>query len=86
MSFNKVERNRKWSENQAFGFEVWSDQQRELAQQLGAADTSTQGSPKRVTRVLDGEGRVVLAYDEVQVGAHPQAVLEDVQAWLKSSR
>lgn len=33
--------------------------------------------PRRVTRVLDADVQVVLAYDQVSVGTHPQDVLDD---------
>ena len=39
-----------------------------------------QNTPRRVTRVLDAEGRVVLSYDDVKVGTHPEEVLQDCRA------
>jgi len=64
-------------ENQGFAYEVWSDTGRELAMQLGAADDVEQGSPRRVTALLDAQGRVVAFYEDVNVGTHPEDVLED---------
>lgn len=80
VSFNKPQKNASWAQNQGFRYEVWSDQERALATQLGAATKPDQGTPRRVTRVLDAQGRVVLSYDAVQVGTHPDQVLEDCRA------
>ena len=80
VSFNKPEKNDSWSKNQEFQYEVWSDVERDLAMKLGAASKPDQGAPRRITRVLDAEGRVVLAYDKVKVGSHPEEVLEDCRA------
>lgn len=80
VSFNTVQRNDKWAKNQEFQYEVWSDSKRELGLALGAASKPDQGSPRRVTRVLDAEGRVILAYDKVSVMSDPQTVLDDYKA------
>jgi peroxiredoxin len=80
VSFNKPEKNASWVTNQEFQYEVWSDSERSLAMMLGAATKADQGMPSRVTRVLDAEGRVVLSYDQVKVGSHPEQVLEDCRA------
>jgi len=77
VSFNDPERNAKWVDNQSFPYEVWSDTQRQLALQLGAADSADKKVPRRVTALLDAQGRVVATYQDVRVGTHPQDVLED---------
>jgi len=85
-SFNKPEKNASWAKNQGFAYEVWSDVERELALILGAASKPNQATPKRVTRVLDAQGRVVLSYDDVSVGTHPEQVLEDCRKTFGESK
>jgi peroxiredoxin len=70
----------KWVESQRFGFEVWSDKDRTLSQTYGAA--GARPFPARVTVVLDAQGALLLKYDSVDVGTHPQDVLDDLRAVL----
>lgn len=79
VSFNKPEKNAEWVADQSFPYEVWSDTERALAVQLGAGGPKA-AFPRRITRVLDASGQVVLAYDDVNVGAHPEQVLQDCTA------
>ncbi|MCB9681890.1 MAG: peroxiredoxin [Alphaproteobacteria bacterium] len=80
VSFDSPAENQRWAERQSFPFELWSDVDRDLALYYGAARTATQGTASRVTRVLAPDGRVLLTYDSVRVGVHPQQVLDDVTA------
>lgn len=58
---------------------MWTDTNRTLATALGAVDAldPTAARPKRRTYVLDAEGRVVLAFEKVDVVANPGDVLDD---------
>ncbi|MCB9674164.1 MAG: peroxiredoxin [Alphaproteobacteria bacterium] len=80
VSFTDVETNRAWVESQGFQYEIWRDDDRALALYYDAADDRNQQYPKRRTRVLNADGKVVVEYnDKIIVGAHPDEVLEDVK-------
>jgi peroxiredoxin len=80
VSFNKPARNLAWSQSQAFPFELWSDEARDLALYYGAATSRKAFAPSRITVLLDGTGTLLLRYDDVSVGTHPGDVLEDCRA------
>jgi len=77
VSFDDPEVNQAWAEEEAFEFELWSDEDRDLALYYGAVDRRTDSIPDRITKILDGDGTLVLEYLDVSVGSHPQDVLED---------
>lgn len=83
MSFDPPADTAKWVENQKFPFEVWTDSSRVLAVALGAADDVKAEKPRRVSAILDAEGKVLVRYDTVGVMAHPAEVLEDAKRVLK---
>ena len=76
VSYGSPERAAKWVENQGYQFEVWSDSDKVLGQALGAGDG---GMAKRVSALLDSQGRVVVRYPEVGFGRHPSEMLDDVR-------
>ena len=77
MSFNNPASLSLWAENEGFQFELWQDQDKELAVHYGAANPSSL-VPSRVTFLLDKSGNVLLEYTKnIDVGAHPAEVLED---------
>ncbi len=80
VSFNKPARNLAWSTSQAFPFELWSDEARDLAVHYGAATSRKAFAPSRITVLLDASGALLLRYDDVNVGTHPADVLEDCRA------
>lgn len=83
VSFTDVQVNHDWAVAQGFPYEIWRDDQRALAQYYGAVTGPSEAYPKRRTRVLDAEGRVILEYnDKIIVGAHPSEVLADVKLLL----
>lgn len=68
-----------WVASEGFQYEVWKDDDGQLGQYYGAM-TGPTGSPARITKVLDADGTLILEYPQVNVGTHPQNVLEDMQA------
>ena len=76
MSYGPPDKAAKWVENQGYQFEVWSDSDKVLGQALGAGDG---GMAKRVSALLDSQGRVVVRYPEVGFGRHPSEMLDDVR-------
>jgi peroxiredoxin len=79
VSFSGPDINLRWVEEEQFQFEVWDDTDKTLAITYGAAASRATAIPKRVTRVLDAEGNLVLEYNDVDTGTSPQRVLEDCQ-------
>ena len=78
VSFIPPSENAAWSADEGFGFELWSDLDRELALYYGAADDPSQAAARRISVLLDPRGELVLEYlDNVNVGTHPSHVLED---------
>lgn len=80
MGFDSPAENQAWAEEEAFQYELWTDDDKTLALTYGAADDADQGYPYRITVLLDAEGDLVLEYlEDVVVGTHPQDVLEDCE-------
>jgi len=80
VSFNRPAKNLAWSTSQAFPYELWSDEARDLALYYGAASGRRTFAPSRITVLLDARGDLLLRYDDVSVGTHPADVLEDCRA------
>jgi peroxiredoxin len=81
VSFDAPAENRAWSMAEGFGFELWTDDDRDLALHYGAISDPGAGAPNRITVVLDAAGTLVLEYRSgIDVGTHPQSVLEDCRA------
>ena len=77
VGFNSVRRQKNWKKDQRYAFEVWKDLGNSLAIHYGAAKRKSSLYPDRISRLLDVEGNVLLEYNDVKVGTHPQRVLED---------
>lgn len=80
MSFNDPATNDAWAVQEGFQYELWTDQQRELALYYGTATSPTQSSASRQTFLIDGDGDLLLEYPSISIGVHPQQVLDDCQA------
>ena len=81
MGWDEPATNQSWAEDEGFEYEVWSDDDKTLALYYGAAESSSDWFPSRVTKLLDANGTLILEYvDSVNVGTHPAQVLEDCQA------
>lgn len=87
VSFDTPEANAAWAVDQKFPFELWSDADRTLAMHFGAATSKDASSAKRITVLLDAEGKWVRTYTGVNddIGAHPLRVLEDVRQLFADS-
>lgn len=80
VSFTDLQTNQEWAARLEFPYEIWRDDQRQLATYYDSVDGPDSKYPKRRTRVLNAEGKVVLEYnDKIIVGAHPADVLDDVK-------
>lgn len=66
-----------WAQDEGYQYEIWADTDKTLALYYGAADSVEQGSPARVTKILDSEGTLVLEYNDASFNSNPLDVLED---------
>jgi peroxiredoxin Q/BCP len=80
VSFANPATNTEWVEQESFNFEVWTDDDKALSLYYGAVNGPSAGAPKRITKLLDEKGTLILEYVEaIQVGTHPAQVLADCQ-------
>jgi peroxiredoxin Q/BCP len=77
VGFDTPADNQAWAEDEGFEFELWTDDDRTLALHYGATASASAAFPGRVTRVLDGNGDLVVEYLVSTIDAHPEQVLED---------
>jgi peroxiredoxin Q/BCP len=80
VSFDSVDENRAFAEKFSFPFRLLCDTERAMGMAYGAADAPDAGYAKRISYVLDEEGRVLHAYPKVKPDGHLDAVLEDLGA------
>ena len=79
VGFNPPSSLQSWAEDENFQFEVWHDENKDLAVHYGAG-TQSSSFPKRITFLLDKSGEVLLEYTKnIDVGTHPAQVLSDIQ-------
>ena len=72
--------NQSWAEDEKFQFELWTDDDKTLGVTYGALTSTSDGSVKRVTMLLDEKGELLLEYtDHIDVGTHPDDVLSDCE-------
>lgn len=57
-----------------------SDESRKLALAFGAADSADARTAKRVSVLLDEQGRVAKLYPKVDAGTHADEVLRDLSS------
>ena len=66
-----------WVEAQEYEFDIWTDDDRTLAEHYGAASPGAL-FPSRRTVLLDADGMLLATYDPgFSIAGHPQAVLDD---------
>lgn len=61
MSFDSVEANRAFAEKHDFGFALLCDTERALGLAYRAAEGSNARTPRRITYIIDAEGRIEYA-------------------------
>jgi len=79
VSFDGVEENRAFAEKFSFPFDLLSDDDRELALELGAAASPDDGYAKRMSFLIDEDGNIARIYAKVEPATHPQQVLQDLK-------
>lgn len=76
-SFNSVEQNAAFAKKFDFKFPLLCDTGRTLGMAYGACDTATAGHAKRVSVLIDEQGKIARVYDSVNPREHPAQVLAD---------
>ena len=78
ISFDTVEDNAAFARKFGFNFPLLCDTERAVGVAYGAADSPTASTAKRISYLIDADGRVLRAYPKVNAAAHPEEVLKDV--------
>ncbi len=79
MSFDTIEDNARFAEEQGYTYELWSDLDRQLALHYGAASDASTAMASRITVLLDEDGVWRVLYDPASVSSNAQDVLEDCE-------
>jgi peroxiredoxin Q/BCP len=75
VSFDTVEENRAFAEKFQFPFRLLCDTKREIGMAYGACDSPDAGYAKRITYVIDENGKIAQAIGEVKAAEHPESLL-----------
>ena len=83
MSFDRPAENKFFAEARKLGFTLLSDTGREAGEVYEVtrdpADR-TAGVARRITYLIDPQGKIAAAYEVGDIGAHPDEVLADLRA------
>jgi peroxiredoxin Q/BCP len=83
VSFDAPEKNADFVRKYGFNFPLLSDTDRRVGMAYGAAENAEQPRAKRVSYLIDANGRVEKVYGfeaKMDAAAHPAVVLQDVSA------
>jgi peroxiredoxin Q/BCP len=75
VSFDTVEENRAFAEKFNFPFRLLCDTKREIGMAYGACDSADAGHARRITYVIDEDGRIAQAFEQVNAREHPEELL-----------
>ena len=78
ISFDSVEDNAAFAKKQNFPFRLLCDTERQVGLTYGACDSPKATYARRISYLIDEEGRISKAYDKVNPGSHPAEVLADL--------
>ena len=87
-SFDPPTENKAFAEKYDFGFQLLSDEDRAVGDLYGAkrgADEEYNNFAKRVSYLIDPDGRIARAYVVSDPAAHPGEVLEDLRSLQRGS-
>jgi len=84
VSFDTPGKNRKFAEKNGLPFRLLSDRDHELAKSVGAARTLIPFA-KRISYLVGPDGRVLVAYPDVDPGTHAEEVLKDYRAIIATA-
>lgn len=89
VSFDSVEDQKKFAENEGFPYPLLSDADKQMGQAYEACRQEGEkyfeaGIPRRISYLIDPDGRIAGAYDVendgLDLGGHAEAVLADIRA------
>jgi peroxiredoxin Q/BCP len=72
--------NASFAEKFRYPFPLLCDEQRSIGLAYGACDSPAAATARRISYVIDGDGRIARAYPKVSPKAHPQEVLDFLAA------
>lgn len=76
VSFDTEEENRAFAEKFNFPFPLLCDTERKIGMAYGACDEPTAQYAKRITYVIDPEGRIAQAIEQVNAREHPEQLIQ----------
>lgn len=78
VSFDEPKDNAEFVSTHKLPFRLMSDSKKELALAVGAADSPSRLWARRVSYLVGGDGKVLVAYRDVDPATHAQQVLTDL--------
>lgn len=78
MSFDPVDANKKFVDKFNFNYTLLSDTDRAIGVAYGAADDAKAKTARRISYLIDPEGKVRHVWDRVDVKTHYADVLEKI--------
>ena len=84
VSYDSPEKNRKFAEKNGLPFRLLSDRDHEFAKSVGAARVLVPFA-KRISYLVGPDGKVLVAYPDVDPSTHAQEVLEDYRALIAAA-
>lgn len=79
ISFDGIEENAAFAAKFEFNFPLLSDIDRTVGLAYGACEAADAASAKRISFLIDGEGKIRKTYLDVDPGKHPQEILNDLR-------
>jgi peroxiredoxin Q/BCP len=80
ISFDTVAENAAFAQKFHFPFPLLCDTSRAVGLAYHACDSPQAGYAKRISYLIDEQGKILKAYDAVNPRSHPAAVLADLTA------
>jgi peroxiredoxin Q/BCP len=78
VSFDSVAANKAFAEKFSFPYQLLCDTDRAIGMAYGAAESVTQATAKRISYVIDKDGKVKAVWGKVDVKAHTADVLDQI--------
>jgi len=75
VSTDGVEANAKFATEQGFDYPLLCDTERTLCLAYGACESASDGAAKRISYVIDAEGKIAQVHAEVAAREHPETLL-----------
>jgi peroxiredoxin Q/BCP len=80
VSFDSVAENAAFAQKYSFPFPLLCDTDRKIGLAYGACDDPKAGYAKRISYLIDENGKILKAYDNVSPRSHPAEVLADLES------